>query len=142
MSRNRKRNELIFIYIEKVFDRFKWDKVIEIIKEKRVDWKNGRLIKELCKRQKTVVKVNENLIDWVEMSRGVRQCCCLLPTLFNFYIEDMLSNTLEDEERIHIGRQKINCIRFANNMVILAKALQKLLVKLEEGINEYRMKRM
>lgn len=49
----------------------------------------------------------------------------------------MLINTLEDEEGISLGGQKLNCIRFADDVVILAndiKLLQKITVNLEKGV--------
>lgn len=38
-----------------------WEKLITILKETKIDWKNRRWIKELCTRQKAAVHINENI---------------------------------------------------------------------------------
>lgn len=135
---------LCFIDLEKAFDRVDWRKLMDIMKEKKVDWKERRLIAELYLGQRATVKVNENMTDWVELGRGVRQGCCLSPTLFNIYVEDMISKTLEEcVEGISIGGVKVRCIRFADDMVVLAedtRSLQGLITRLEEGMEAYGMR--
>lgn len=54
-----KRIILCFIYMEKAFDRIKWDILMVILNENRIDWKVGqRIISET----KAAVKVNNRLI--------------------------------------------------------------------------------
>lgn len=134
---------LCFIDMEKAFDRVLWDKLFQILKDKGMDWKDRRLIKDLYMRQKAAVNINGNLTNWVELGRGVRQGCCLSPTLFNLYIEDMICTIIEGKEGISIGGQNISCIRFADDMVIVSKdtpTLQRLIGLLEKGMEGYGMK--
>lgn len=46
-----------------------------ILKEKRFDSKNRRLIKELYVRRKAAIKINERLTSWIELGRAKRQIC-------------------------------------------------------------------
>ena len=61
---------------EKAFDRVNWVKMMEILTNLQVDWRDRRMIQELYMKQESVVK-----IDGVEtepgvigsLGRGVRQ---------------------------------------------------------------------
>jgi len=134
---------LCFVDLEKAFDRVIWVKIMKILKERNVDWRDRRLIKELYMRQRASVKVNEGRTEWVELGRGVRQGCCLSPTLFNLYIEEMMRNVMQEEDGISVGGRRINCIRFADDMVLMAdnmQALQRLITILEKGMEPYGMR--
>ena len=55
----------------------------------------------------------------------------------------MMSNILDGEEGVTTGGRKIDFLRFADNMVILADETaitQRILQKLEDGVAEYGMK--
>lgn len=44
-------------------------KLIDILKERRTDWKDRGFIQKLYKRRETAGIVNESLTDWLEMER-------------------------------------------------------------------------
>ena len=76
---------ICFVNFEKVFDRIRWDKLMEILKKIRVDWREPRIIKELYMGQVATVRTNEGETDLIEIGRGTRQGCPLSPVLFNLY---------------------------------------------------------
>ena len=50
----------------------------------------GRLLREiqgLYKDSEATVKVGEEITDWFEVQRGVRQGCPMSPWLFNIYLD-------------------------------------------------------
>lgn len=53
-------------------------------------------------------KVNESLTNWLELGRWVRQGCCLSPTVFKPYIQQMLRNVLEGNKRLSKRRRMKN----------------------------------
>lgn len=55
--------------MEKQFDQLKWDKLMESLKEKRVDWKDKRLVNELYIKQIAATKINEIPTYWLELCR-------------------------------------------------------------------------
>ena len=57
-----------------------------------MDGKDCNIIKNLYWDQTAKVRVEESLSDNVEIKRGIRQGCILLPTLFSRYTEDIFSD--------------------------------------------------
>ena len=55
-----------------------------------------------------------------EIGRAVRQECPLSPTFFN-YLEDLIKNCFLNTGGVNIGGRTIKCIRFADDMALLAQ---------------------
>jgi hypothetical protein len=51
----------------------------------------------------------------------VRQGCCLSPILFNFYGEYLTREALEGFRYFKIGGQIIHTVKYADDLVLLAK---------------------
>ena len=45
------------------------------------------LLRNLYAGQEATVRTGHGTIDWFQIGKGVRQCCILLPCLFNLYPE-------------------------------------------------------
>ena len=67
----------------------------------------------------------------------------LSPTLFSIYLEDLMKNCFPITGVVNIGGRRIKCIRFADNMALLAedeRMLKKMLMEVNERCEDYGMK--
>ena len=55
-----------------------------------------------------------------EIGRGVWQGCPLSPTL-NIYLKDLMKNCFLNTGGVNVVDRRIKCLRFANDMVLLAE---------------------
>jgi len=110
-----------FIDWQKAFDRVNWTKLMQIIKETGIDWRERRLISNLYMVQSVKVRLNRGETRSVKIGRGVRQGCCLSPVLFNLYSECLTKEALEGFGDFKIGGQIIHTVKYADDLVVLAK---------------------
>ena len=66
--------------------------------------------------------------DWLQIGKGVRQDCILLPCLFNLYAEYIMWNIGLDEAQagIKISGRNINNLRYADDTTLMAKRKEEL----------------
>jgi hypothetical protein len=83
-----------FIDWQKAFDRVNWTKLMQILKETGIDWRERRFISNLYMAQSVKVRLNREDTRSVKIGRGVRQGCCLSPIMFNLYSKYTLPRKL------------------------------------------------
>ena len=77
-----------------------------------------------------------------EIGRGIWQGSLLSPTLFNIYLENLMKNCFPNTEGINIGGRRIKCIRFSNDMALLAedeRILKNMLMEQNDRCKDYGM---
>ena len=124
---------LCFIDYSKAFDRVKHTELIQMLSELDIDGKDLRLIRNLYWDQKAAIKIGDQISNYVDIKRGVRQGCVLSPDLFSLYSEKVLRG-IKDMKGIKINGININNIRYADDTVLIAdseKELQNLVDKVE-----------
>ena len=78
-------------------------------------------IKQLYTKTSSAVLVESTIGNWFHTSVGVRQGCLLSPTLFNIFLERIMTEALEDHRgSVSIGGQIITNLRFADDIDGLA----------------------
>ena len=85
-----------------------------------------------------------NIGDWFRTTVGVRQGCLLSPTLFNIFLERIMTDALEGHESsVSIGGRTITNLRFADDIDGLAgeeEELANLVEHLDKATAAYGMK--
>jgi hypothetical protein len=88
------------------------------------------------------VRLDQGVTRSVKTGRGVRQGCCLSPLSFNLYSEYVTQEAFEGLGDFEVGGQIISMVRYADDLVLLAKEetiLQSMIDKLIEVGRRYDM---
>ena len=80
-----------------------------------------QVIKNLYGKAISAVLFNSNIGDWFRTAFGVRQRCLLSPTLFNIFLERIMTDASEDNEgTVSTGGRTITNLQFADDIDDLA----------------------
>ena len=84
-------------------------------------------IVQLYDKATTAVRMNSSIGEWFRTTVGVRKGCPLSPTLFNIFLEQIMSDALEYHDgEVSIGGKNITNLRFADYIDALAEEEQEL----------------
>ena len=76
-----------------------------------------RVINNVYDKATSAVLFNSSIGDWFRATAGVRQGCLLSPTLFNIFLERIMTDALENHEgTVSIGGKAITNLRFADDI--------------------------
>ena len=104
---------------------------MQIVKKTGVDWCERKLYMD----QRVKVRLDRGETRSVQIGRGVRQGCCLSPILFNLYSECLTKEVLDGFGDFNIGGNIIQTVKYADDLVLMAKeekVLQSMIDKLIE----------
>ena len=130
-----------FIDFTKAFDRVQHNILFELLSDLEFQDRDLRLVQHLYFKQKANIRLKDQLSNFVEIARGVRQGCVMSPDLFSLYSEVIL-RSIDTLEGVKIGGVNINNIRFADDTVLIAeseKSLQKLLDAVQKECENFEM---
>jgi len=94
---------------------------MQILKGTGIDWCERRLISKLYMDQRVKVRQDRGETRSVQIGKGVRQGCCLSPILFNLYSECHTKEALDGLGAFSIGGQIIQTVKYADDLVLMAK---------------------
>ena len=84
-----------------------------------------RTIEQLYDKATSAVQMNGSIGEWFRTTVGVRQGCLLSPTLFNIFLERIMSDALEEHDgKVSIGGRNITNLRLADDIDALAEEEQ------------------
>ena len=99
--------------------------------------------KNLYEKATSAVLFNSNIGDWFQTTVGVRQGRLLSPTLFNIFLERIMTDAVEDHEgTVSIRGRAITNLRFADVIDGLAgeeEEVAKLVGRLDKASTAYGM---
>ena len=111
----------VFIDFKKAFDRVWHAALWATMKKYNISTNLIQVTKNLYNKTTSAVLFNSSMGDWFRTTVGVRQGCLLSPTLFNIFLERIMTDALEDHEgTVSIGGRTITNLRFADDIDGLA----------------------
>ena len=101
----------LFIDYEKAFDNIKRQILFNILKSRHIPDTLLKAIVDIYTQNKILIKFNNKLSKPVEINKGVRQGCPLSPTLFDIYLDEIITKW-QKQDTIGIKLSKTsNCQR-------------------------------
>lgn len=129
-----------FLDYNKAFDKVRHNHLVQMLRQKKLDMKDIRIISNLYFNQTARVKERNDLSEEIEIQRGVRQGCVLSPMLFNLYSEEVTQRAVSEETAgVKVNGKPINNLRFADDTVVIAESmsdLQRLIDQIVESSEE------
>ena len=111
----------VFIDFKKAFDRVWHAALWATMRLYNIQANLIRVIEHLYDKATSAVCHNSSIGDWFRTTVGVRQGCLLSPTLFNIFLERIMTDALEDHVgTVSIGGRTITNLRFADDIDGLA----------------------
>ena len=101
-----------------------------------------RPIEQLYDKAISAVQMNGSIGEWFRTTVKVRQGCLPSPTLFNIFLERIMSDALEKHDgKVSIGSRDITNLRFAYDIDALAEEqeLETLVESLDKTCTKYKM---
>ena len=133
----------VFVDFKKAFDRVWHAALWATMRLYNINANLTRIIEELYNKATSAVYFNGGIGDWFRTTVGVRQGCLLSPTLFNIFLERIMTDALEDHEgTVGIGGRTITNLRFADDIDGLAgkeEELVRLVERLDKTSTAYGM---
>ena len=99
-------------------------------------------MKSILSDTSACVKLNGRLTDWFPVSSGVRQGDSSSPTIFAFFINDLISGLHNLNMGVTFGENKLCCLTYADDVLLLAESendMQELLNFVNDWCRKWRL---
>ena len=130
---------ICFIDYTKAFDKVQHEELLKLLQSLDLDGKDTRLIRNLYWDQTAWMRVENELSEFTQIQRGVRQGCAFSPDLFNLYSE-MILRELEGLQGFVVGGHNMNNLRYADDTALTSDSAEKLQKLLDKVVEESRKK--
>ena len=108
----------VFIDFKKAFDRVWHAALWATMRKYNISANLVRTIEQLYDKATSADQMNGSIGEWFRTTVGVRQGCLLSPTLFNIFLERIMSDALEEHDgKVSIGGRNITNLRFADDII-------------------------
>ena len=100
-----------------------------------IDEKIVKIMENLYAETECAIIINGHLTEWFEVKVGVRQGCLLSPTLFNIFLEFVMSELKSLQQSLSLTQEVSFDVRYADDTTLIAAVFEKLSISTEELIN-------
>ena len=118
---SRKEYNLVFIDLAKAFDTVSHRSIEKGLRRKGIPDQVIDTIKPMYENAITAVSVCGKATRKVRINAGVKQGCPLSPLLFNLIIDEVIEKLKKINVGIEIGRERICCMAFADDLVLISE---------------------
>lgn len=122
---------LTFVDYEKAFDTIETWAVINALKDCRIDERYIRLFKNIQNKATSCIRLHTNT-ETFKIERGVRQGDTISPKLFTLTLENIFRELMWENKGINIDGQKLNNLRFADDIVLISETLDEMLEMIQQ----------
>ena len=140
---NRKTLYMCFIDLKKAFDTVFHEGLLFKLSRMKISTKFTNIVSSMYSNVSAQVKTATGLTEDFTIEIGTRQGCNLSPSLFNMYINDLHKQLAKcGEPSIQLGDLKLDCLMYADNIVLLADSaprMEKKLQTLERFCKKWRL---
>ena len=133
-----KQNLHVFTDFKKAFDRVGHAVLWANMRKNNISANLDRTIEQLYGKATSAVQMN-GMGEWFKTTVGVRQGCLLSPTLFNIFLQRIMS---EHDGKVRIGGRNVTNLRFVDDIDALAdeeQELEALIESLDKICPRYKM---
>ena len=110
-----------FIDFKKAFDRVWHEGMWAVLEKHNISKSITDIIRALYDRSESTVQIGGVRSEPFHPTVGVRQGCPLSPCLFNLFLEQIMTESLEDfEGTVKIGGRNVSNLRFADDIDLIA----------------------
>ena len=131
------------IDFKKAFDRVWHAALWATMRKYNISANLVRTTEQLYDKATSAVQMNGRIGEWFRTTVRVRQGCLPSPTLFNIFLERIMSDALEEHDgKVSIGGRNITNLRFADDIDVLAEEeqeLEALVESLDKTCTRYNM---
>ncbi|KAI5737947.1 hypothetical protein M8J77_001036 [Diaphorina citri] len=122
---------LAYIDYEKAFDSVKTSAVLSSLKNIGVETSYLKLLNTIYQKATATIEINNEKAS-IKLQKGVRQGDSISPKLFIAVLEEVFKQINWNEKGININGQRLNHLRFADDIVIISNCPNELNEMIEE----------
>lgn len=133
---------LCFVDLRKAFDTVWRDGLFYKMQKFKISSKFINLTKSMYDHVNAKIRTKNGFTEKFPIEIGTKQGCNLSPSLFNIYLNDLPKALQETGEHIVFNDKNINCLMYADDLVLLAKSehgLAKCVLALERYCNKWKL---
>ena len=117
---------LAFLDLSKAFDRVWRECLFYLLWKNGIQGKCWKLLRSLYSNVCNKVLFGDFESDWFDQEFGLKQGCALSPTLFSVLMNNLVSMLSEQNLVVNLASDIINCLLFADDIVLMGKSEQEL----------------
>ena len=132
----------VFIDFKKAFDYVDRNVLLYKLLSNGINGIFYNSVKSMISYTSACVKLNGMLTDWFPVSSGVRQGDFSSPTIFAFFINDLICGLNGLNKGVTFGENKLLCLTYADDVLLLAESendMQDLLNFVNEWCRKWRL---